>query len=283
MASVPSGRSVRTVGFFTDGHGQGRGVPIPASCAALSRALAPGRVPRLAAPGVPGGRQGVCVPTCCRGGAWWMEGFREIHGPRAAGVVARPAALREAWRHGMRIAVPRAGRPAVAGAAPRVARTDGHAGSARLRGCLGITPMYLRTAFVYPGAPYVLHGCRENWLRGSDSSPGARTWETGRAARPGNGGAICAARHVAWHEQQQPNRGDIAIKPTASGFVPADYGSAALFLASPLLLAHSRPYQRRYATDMQEIIPGNDGCCQPVPGHPSEHGANTEIARSRPL
>lgn len=35
-----------------------------------------------------------------------------------------------------------------------------------------VTPMYLRTAFMYPGAPHVLHGCRESWLRGSDSSPG---------------------------------------------------------------------------------------------------------------
>ena len=116
-----------------------RGVPILASRAALSRALASGR--ECAAGGArcarraAGGLRSDLLP----GGAWWMEGFSGSS--RAQGGwrrMARPAALREAWRHGMRIAVPRAGRPAAAGAAQRVARTDGHAGSARLRGCSGV-------------------------------------------------------------------------------------------------------------------------------------------------
>ena len=42
-----------------------------------------------------------------------------------------------------------------------------------------VTPMYLRTAFVHPAAPHVLHGCRKSWLRGSDSSRGTRTSENG--------------------------------------------------------------------------------------------------------
>jgi hypothetical protein len=64
---------------------------------------------------------------------------------------------------------------------------------------------------------------------------------------------------------------------------PADQESAAVFHCSPLLPAPSRPYQRRYATGMHKSVPDNDGCCQPVPGHPSQHGANTETGRSRPM
>jgi hypothetical protein len=200
---------VHTVGFSRTATDRVRGVPIPASRAALSRALAPGRECRgwrrpvrqegcggLRSDLLPGWR---LVDRRISGSSWAQGGWRRV---------ARPAALGEAWRHGMRIAVPRAERPAVAGAYGRPCRIRALAG---LPG--RVTPMYLRTAFVYPGAPYVLHGCRESWLRGSDSSPGARTWETGRAASPGNGGAICAARHAAWHGQQQPNHGDIAIKP----------------------------------------------------------------------
>jgi hypothetical protein len=149
--------------------------------------------------------------------------FREIRGPRAAGVVW-PVRPRCGKRGGTACELPFRGRGGPLWRAPRRAwrvRTP-----CRIRALAGlpgrVTPMYLRTAFVHPGAPYVLHGCRESWLRGSDSSPGPRTWETGRAASPANGGAICAARHAARHGQQQPNHGDIALKPTASGFVPAD-------------------------------------------------------------
>jgi hypothetical protein len=56
-----------------------------------------------------------------------------------------------------------------------------------------------------------------------------------------------------------------------------------VFQDSPLLPAPSRPYQRRYAPDMRDIVPDSDGFCQPVPGHPSEHGAHAESTWSRPL
>ena len=56
-----------------------------------------------------------------------------------------------------------------------------------------------------------------------------------------------------------------------------------MFQGFPRLPASSRPYQRRYATDMPEMVPDNDGCCQPVPGHPSEHGAHIEAVWSRPM
>lgn len=34
---------------------------------------------------------------------------------------------------------------------------------------------------------------------------------------------------------------------------------------------------------MRDIVPDSDGFCQPVPGHPSEHGAHAESTWSRPL
>jgi hypothetical protein len=123
-------RAARTVGahrrLFHGRPRQGpRGAHSGFACSAEPGACARTRVPRLAAPGVPGGLRGVCVPICCRGGAWWIDEFSgDSRAPGGWRRVARPAALREAWRHGMRIAVPRAGRRAVAGAAPRVARTD---------------------------------------------------------------------------------------------------------------------------------------------------------------
>ena len=61
-----------------------------------------------------------------------------------------------------------------------------------------------------------------SWLRGSDSCQAHGTWETGWAAGLGSAGAICAVRPAAWNGRQQPDYGAIAIKPTASGFVPAD-------------------------------------------------------------
>ena len=49
-----------------------------------------------------------------------------------------------------------------------------------------------------------------------------RSWERAGSLGPGSGGAICAARRAPRHGLQQPDRGDMAIKPTVSIFVPAD-------------------------------------------------------------
>ena len=123
-------RAIRTVGAHRRLHGRPRTGPRSAHSglrAALSRALAPGRECR-------GWRRPVCQEGCGGGlrsdllPGWHLVDRRISGNSRAQGGwrrVARPATLREAWRHGMRIAVPRAGRPAVAGAAPHVARTDG--------------------------------------------------------------------------------------------------------------------------------------------------------------
>ena len=232
------------------------------------------------APGVPGGLRGVCVLICCRGGAWWIEGFREVRGPgRLAVWPVRPCCGK---RGGTACGLPFRGRGGPLWRAPRRAwRVRRPCRIRALAGLPGrVTPMYLRTAFVYPGAPYVLHGCRESWLRGSDSSPGARTWETGWAASPGNGGAICAARHAAWHGQQQPNHGDIAKSRQPAASYPR--------IKSPLL-AYFRKLESQECYDMRSCTATAPGKVTWIPVlsartvAPSKHGASTKSYRSRPL
>lgn len=121
--SGPPGRSVRTIGCFTDGHGQGpRGAHSGFACECCGRRR----------PVCQEGCGGFCVPIFCRGGAWWIERFREVRGPGAAGAVW-PVRPRCGKRGGTACELPFRGQggPAVAGAAPRGA----YGRPCRIRAC----------------------------------------------------------------------------------------------------------------------------------------------------
>jgi hypothetical protein len=86
-ASVPSGRSVRTVGFFTEGHGHGpRGTHSGFACSAEPGARPGTRVPWRSAARCARRAAEARVPICCRG--WrlggWMD-FRESAGAGRGG------------------------------------------------------------------------------------------------------------------------------------------------------------------------------------------------------
>ena len=136
---VRAGRAVGdTVGFPRTATDGGRAVPVPASHAALSRALALRRgCGGWRLPGVyHEGSGGACVPTCCPNGAWQVD-VRDYAGRRRPGG-AGPGWLRRDPRGR---AAERGGMACVAGGAARcgrcraVRRPDGPAGSACLRGC----------------------------------------------------------------------------------------------------------------------------------------------------
>ena len=182
-----------------------RGVLILASRAALSRALAQGRECRgcRCVRRVAGGLRSDLLPGVAPGRVDGFPGIRGHGRPRATGVVWPSGAVRESWRHRMRL--PFRGRGPL-WRAPRCAwRMDGHAGSARLRLPGRATPMYLRTALRVPGTPDVLHDAERTGCAGLISYRAHGTWETGWAAGPGSAGAICAVRAAAWNGRQQPD------------------------------------------------------------------------------
>ena len=121
-------------------------------------------------------------------------------------------------------------------------------------------------------------GARRAGCAGLIPHRGARTWETGRAASPGNGGAICAARHAAWHGQQQPKSrryNDKARQPAAS--YPR-IKSPLLYSRIPryCLRIHDRtsgnmslPWEKEYRIGT-ELVPGCTGISERTW---SEHGS----------
>jgi hypothetical protein len=157
-ASGPPGRSVRTVGFFTDGHGQGpRGAHSDFACRAEPGACARTRVPRLAAP--------VCQEGCGGLRSDLLPGWRLVD-RRIFGKFAGPGRLAPcgpSCRATGSVAARHANCRSAGGAARcggRRAARGAYGRPYRIRALAGlpgrVTPMYLRTAFAHPGAPHVL-------------------------------------------------------------------------------------------------------------------------------